>query len=81
MVVVKITTDIPASRQIVVDLPPDTPLGPAQVEVQVRRVSEVYEFTVPPIDVDALPNYRDPVTGELRRVERSGVVREIRDRQ
>ena len=78
MVILKVRTDIPDSRRLVIDLPGDTPVGPADVEVHVWQPGEVVEIPMPEIDVSRLPHYIDPVTGERLRVERSGVVREVR---
>jgi hypothetical protein len=71
------TTDIPPSRRLVVDLPQDIPTGPANIEIIISQEHEVFVFPTPQVDIDALPKYRDPKTGELRLVERSGVVREV----
>jgi hypothetical protein len=80
MVVLRMSTEIPESRRLVLDLPEETPVGRAEVEIHVVRPGDVYEFRVPEIDVGLLLQYRDPATDEWRRVERSGVVREVRNR-
>jgi hypothetical protein len=78
MVILRVRTDIPDSRRLVIDLPGDTPVGPADVEVHITQPGEVTEIPTPEIDVSQLPHYIDPVTGERRRVGRSGLVREVR---
>ena len=77
MFTVKLNADITPSRQLVINLPPDTPIGPAEIELRVIRPGEMHEIHIPDVDVSALPRYFDPETLEWRLVARSGVVREV----
>ena len=74
-----ITVDVPESRRVLVDLPPEVPVGPTQLEIRVlQKTDTVVEIPPPEIDASQLPRYLDKRTGEWRLVERSGVVREVR---
>ena len=74
-----ITVNVPESRQVVVELPPEVPVGPAQLEVRVVGEDDrTIEIPPPEIDVSSLPRYFDDRAGEWRLVARSGVVREVR---
>jgi hypothetical protein len=74
-----ITVQVPESRQVVVELPPEVPVGPARLEVRVVGENDtVVEIPPPQIDVSGLPKYFDERAGEWRLVGRSGVVREVR---
>lgn len=79
MVVLNMKVDVPASRQLVIDLPPDTPVGPTELEVRLGEpFRDAVEIQIPDIDISNLPRYFDERSGEWRLVGRSGVVREVR---
>jgi hypothetical protein len=74
-----ITVQVPESRRVVVELPPEVPVGSAQLEVRVIGTNDTaVEVPPPKIDVAGLPTYIDKRSGERRLVGRSGVVREVR---
>jgi len=74
-----ITVQVPEDRRVVIELPPEVPVGPAELELRVLSKNEAaIEVPAPQIDVAELPRYFDERTGEWRRVGRSGIVREIR---
>ena len=71
-----LTVDVPPTRRIEIQLPPDVPVGPTTLEVTATPVPPT-EFTVPQIEVGSLPRFFDSRSGKWRLVGRSGVVREI----
>jgi hypothetical protein len=74
-----ITVQVPENRRVVIELPPEVPVGPAELELRVLSKNEAaIEVPPPQIDVAELPRYFDERAGEWRPVGRSGVVREIR---
>ena len=79
MQTVRVKANVPESRQVVIDLPNDTPTGPAELEIRIARPDEVTAIPPPVIDVNSLPKYFDPESGEWQRVGRSGIVREVRN--
>ena len=54
MPAIRVKTHIPESRQVTVTLPPDTPVGDAELEITVREPEVVF-------DVVLLPNTRPKV--------------------
>lgn len=74
-----VTVQVPESRQVIVDLPPEVPVGTARLEIRViGERDQAVEVPPPDIDVSGLPRYFDERSGEWRLVGRSGVVREVR---
>jgi hypothetical protein len=74
-----ITVDVPESRQVVVELPREVPVGRARLEIRVVEADDsIVEVPPPEIDVSGLPKYWDEKAGEWRLAGRSGVVRAMR---
>jgi hypothetical protein len=79
MAAVKIKADVPSDRRVTLELPPDFPTGPVELEVRIApRPDEIIEIPVDSIDLSKIPHYVDPNTGERRPLPRSGLVREVR---
>jgi hypothetical protein len=48
MSAIRVKTHIPESRQVTVTLPPDTPVGDAELEIVVREPVHEFTVTLPP---------------------------------
>jgi hypothetical protein len=48
MSAIRVKTHIPESRQVTLTLPPDTPVGDAELEIVVREPSTEFTVTLPP---------------------------------
>jgi len=77
MQVFHITAEIPPNRRVTIDMPKDTPVGLAHLEIRIGEDVEAVEISLPQIDPSLIRYFTDPVTGKKSRIERSGVVREV----
>ena len=50
MSVIRVTTRVPESRQVTVTLPPDTPVGDAELEIVVCWPATEFTVALPPDD-------------------------------
>ena len=48
MSAIRVKTHVPESRQVTVTLPPETPVGDAELEITVREPSVEFTVTLPP---------------------------------
>ena len=77
MQVLHITTEIPPNRRVTIDMPKETPVGLAHLEIRIGEEVEAVEVPPPQIDPRLIRYCTDPVTGKKSRIERTGVVREV----
>lgn len=50
MSAIRVKTHVPESRQVTVTLPPETPVGDAELEIVVREPEVVFDVILPPDD-------------------------------